>query len=298
MPTLLPRLPALPLLAKALREPLVHFLVIGAAVFVLYGLVAPEGETAAPRERIVVSEGRVAQLATLFTRTWQRAPTEEELQGLVEGYVKEEVYYREAVKLGLDGDDTVVRRRMQQKMEFLIEPPEEVLQAGDAELQAYLETHREVFRAAPQVTFRQVFVRAGEGREAALERASLLLDALRGGAPDGAAGDPSLLPGEMRDTSLRLVARNFGEDFAAALAELPAGAWHGPVASAYGLHLVRVEDLTAGYDPALDEVRDLVLQAWQHERRQAFAEEAYRRLRTGYEVVLPAEGAAAGAQSE
>jgi hypothetical protein len=208
--------------------------------------------------------------------------------------VKEEVYYREAVKLGLDGDDTVVRRRMQQKMEFLIEPPEEALQASDEALQSFLEAHRERFQIDPSVAFRQIFVRSDKGGEAAAQRAPILLAALRSGTGEsevGAAGDPTLLPEEMELAPLHLIARRFGEDFAAALPELPVGEWRGPIASPYGLHLVRVESVTAGYVPTLEEVRGPVLQEWQHEKREAYAEAVYRRLLEGYEVILPDDGA-------
>jgi hypothetical protein len=271
-------------LGKVLREPLVHFLLLGAAIFFADHLLREAAEPIPPRESIVVSEGRIGQLAEIFARTWQRPPTAEELQGLVEAFIKEEVYYREAVKLGLDRDDTIIRRRLQQKMEFLVEPPAEALQADDAKLESYLAANRERFRVDPRLAFRQVFIRVDQS-EVALQRASALLDELRRGAAP--AGDPSLLPGEMPLSPLRAIDRTFGGELAEALAELPLGEWSGPVTSAYGLHLVRVEAREAGYDPALAEVRDLVLQEWQHEQRQAFAEQTYRTLREGYVVILP-----------
>lgn len=144
------------ILTKILREPLTHFVLIGAAVFGLYALVA--GGVGDTRDTIVVTEGRVQQLAQIFAKTWQRQPTPEELRGLVDAYVKEEVYYREALKLGLDRDDTLIRRRMQQKMEFVTEPGDSLLAADDATLQAFLDANKSDFRVEPKVAFEQVFL--------------------------------------------------------------------------------------------------------------------------------------------
>lgn len=280
---------------RILHEPLVHFLVIGAAVFGLYAAI--DGPETVPRERIVVSEGRVQQLAQVFARTWQRPPTQEELRGLVEGYVKEEVYYREAVKLGLDRDDTAIRRRLQQKMEFLIEPPADELQPGDGELEAFLAANRARFRVEPQFAFHQVFISAEKPEPAALRAASTLKDLRAAGAGSDAErfGDPTLLPSEMPLAPLRLIARSFGESFAETLATLPGDEWQGPVPSPYGLHLVRVTQMSEGYDPPLKEVRAEVLQEWQHQKRQAYAAQEYQRLREAYEIVLPADDAARAA---
>ncbi len=281
----------MPIFAKALREPLVHFLLIGVAVFALYSAF---GEEPAPqRERIVVSEGRVQQLAEIFTRTWQRPPSAEELRGLVDGYVKEEVYYREAVKQGLDRDDTVIRRRMQQKMEFLIEPAEADLQANEAELEAFLAANMERFRVPPRLAFQQVFINPEKPEQPAALRAAATLKDLRKvqGEPDARQhGDPTLLPYETPLSPLPLIARNFGPTFAESLAALPQAQWSGPVASPYGLHIVRITTRQDGYDPSLEDVRAAVEQEWRRQEREAFAQQEYQRLRDGYDVVLPPAG--------
>ncbi len=283
------------LFAGLLREPLIHFLVIGSAVFAVYSVM--NGDAPPPREQIVVSEGRLRQIMDVFTQTWQRPPRPEEISGLVEGYVKEEIFYREGVKLGLDRDDTVIRRRLQQKLEFLIEPPEEALKASDVELAAFLAANRGRFHVEPQIAFQQVFISPEKPEPAALRAASMLADLRKPGADAGQHGDPTLLPTEVPLAPLRLIARNFGEDFAAGLAALPPGEWSGPVGSPYGLHLVRVTEAREGYDPPLAEVRAEVLQEWQREQREAYAEESYRQLRDSYDVVLPeAVGGKAGSR--
>jgi hypothetical protein len=281
------------ILLKLLREPLVHFVLIGAAVFGLYALVAGD-EPDSARDTIVVTEGRVQQLAQVFTKTWQRPPSQEELRGLIDAYVKEEVYYREALKLGLDRDDTLIRRRMQQKMEFVTEPADALLQPDDATLQAYLDDHKADFRVEPHLAFEQVFLNPGKSVETALVRAEQALNTLKtsGGIPAD-VGDPTLLPGKMPLSSLGSIASNFGESFAANLTDLPENEWAGPIKSAYGLHLVRVAERVEGYDPKLADVRKAVEQKWRTQKRDEFQAQAYDQLRAEYDVVLPAAKAAA-----
>jgi PPIC-type PPIASE domain len=275
-------------LSKIVREPLVHFVLIGAAVFGLYALVAG-GEQEDVRDTIVVTEGRVQQLAQVFAKTWQRPPTQDELRGLVDAYVKEEVYYREALKLGLDRDDTLIRRRMQQKMEFVTEPSDEALKPNDGTLQAYLDGNKDAFRVEPRVAFDQVFLNPKKVGAPVADRAKQTLEALKASAPgsDSELGDPTLLPAAIELSPLSMIARNFGEAFATNLSDLPDHEWAGPITSPYGLHLVRVTKRVDGYDPKLAEVRDAVMQAWRREQREAFQAKAYDDLLAKYDVLLP-----------
>ena len=278
------------LLSKAIREPLVHFVLMGAAVFGFYAFMAGDGQDDV-RERIIVTGGRVEQLTQVFERTWQRPPTPEELRGLIDAFVKEEVYYREALKLGLDRDDTLIRRRMQQKLEFLTEPSDEALQADDATLQTYLDANRAAFRVEPKIAFDQVFLNPDKPGEAAPVRARKSLEALKASGPGEVpadVGDPTLLQGSMTLSPLSLVARSFGDSLAAKLTDLPENEWAGPIESPYGLHLVRVNARVDGYDPALAEIRDVVKQKWRANKRDAFQDQAHDQLLSKYEVVLPA----------
>jgi hypothetical protein len=277
------------LLSKIIREPLVHFVIVGAAVFGLYALMAV-GNPKDMRDTILVTEGRVQQLAQIFAKTWQRPPTREELRGLIDAYIKEEVYYREALKLGLDRDDTLIRRRMQQKMEFVTEPSDAFLVADDDALQAFLDAHKAEFRVEPRIAFEQVFLNPKRQGEAALARAKQTLQSLKASVPGEIppdVGDPTLLPTSMPLSPLSGIARNFGETFAANLTDLPENEWAGPIKSPYGLHLVRVTERIDGYDPALAEVRGAVEQNWRTEKRNEFQEQAYDDLLAKYEVVLP-----------
>jgi len=281
------------LVSITIREPLVHFVLVGAAVFGLYALVGNNANE--PRDKIVVSDGRMQQLAQIFTKTWQRPPTQEELRGLVDSYVKEEVYYREALKRGLDRDDTLIRRRMQQKMEFVTEPADELLRADDTALQAYLDAHENEFRVEPRFAFEQVFLNPEKTGAAAAVRAEQMLTILKASERDGVppdVGDPTLLPAEMPLSPLSGIARNFGEPFSAELTDLPEGEWAGPIKSAYGLHLVRVTKRVDGYDPKLAEVRGTVEQKWRAQKRDEFQKQAYDQLLAKYEVILSAAKAA------
>jgi len=286
-------------LSKILREPLVHFVIIGAAVFGLYALMAG-GNPKDVRDTIVVTEGRIEQLAQVFAKTWQRPPTREELRGLIDSYIKEEVYYREALKLGLDRDDTLIRRRMQQKMEFVTEPSDALLRADDAALQAFLDAHKADFRVEPRIAFDQIFLNPEKLGEAAIARAEQTLEILKASAPGEIppdVGDPTLLPARMPLSPLSGIASNFGATFAANLTDLPENEWAGPIKSPYGLHLVRVTKRVDGYDPKLAEVRDAVEQKWRTEKRDNFQEQAYDQLLAKYEVILPS-GKAVSSESQ
>jgi parvulin-like peptidyl-prolyl isomerase len=278
---------------RLLREPLLHFLVIGAGLFLLYGLLN-RGQSDAPRE-IVISEARVEALAENFATVWMRPPTAVELKGLIDDYVAEEVYYREAVAMGLDQDDTVIRRRLRQKMEFISEDVAAATEPTDAQLQAYLEQHADKFALPATLTFQQVYLsaeRRGEAVRADAEKLLAELQAGRGPADPAEAGDATLLPATMEAASPQVIANTFGEEFARQIDEAPVGQWSGPIESGFGLHLVKVDERVAGSAPTLVEIRPIVLREWQSEQRRAQNKSFLDTLRSKYEVRV--EGAAAG----
>jgi PPIC-type PPIASE domain len=288
----------MPFFSKVIREPLVHFILIGAVVFAANALIGNNADE--PRDRFVVTEGRVQQLAQVFAKTWQRPPTTEELRGLIDAHIKEEIYYREALKLGLDRDDTLIRRRMQQKMEFVTEPSDELLVADDAELRAFLEAHKSEFRVEPRIAFQQVFLNPKKADEATIIRAKQTLEALKAsGSSDVPSdlGDPTLLPASTPLSTLSSIGRNFGEVFGQSLTDLRENEWAGPIESPFGLHLVRVTERVDGYDPKLEEIREMVEQKWRTQKRDEFQKQAYDQLRAKYDVVVtsgesPKEGPA------
>ncbi len=253
---------------KFLREPLFHFLLLGAALFVGYRLMnrAPEIGT----QQIVVSPGQIEHMVNTFARTWQRPPDEVELKGLIDQFVREEIFAREAMKLGLDKDDVIIRRRLQQKMEFIADDFAAGVAPTEAELAAYFEKHPDAFRLDQKLTFRQVYLNADKRRDKlAADAARILAELKAKGAQADASelGDPSLLPPSLANEPQRGIESTFGSEFAAQLAKLPAGEWSGPVKSGLGTHLVFIEQRTDGRVPALAEVRAQVLREWENQRR-------------------------------
>ena len=281
------------LTGRLLREPLLHFLVIGTLLFVLYAAVNRGGPDA-PRD-IVIPEARVAALAENFATVWMRPPTAVELKGVLDDYIAEEIYYREAVAMGLDRDDTVIRRRLRQKMEFISEGVADAVEPTEAELQSYLERHPGRFAKPAQLSFRQVYLsteRRGEAARRDAERLLAELQAGRGPADPVEAGDPTLLPPGMEAATPQAIAGAFGEEFAAQLEEAPEGQWSGPLQSGYGLHLVKVDSRVAGAAPTLAEIRPVVAREFMSERRREVNSALLEGLRRKYDIRVEGPAAA------
>ena len=273
---------------KLLREPLLHFLLLGAGLFIAYGLMSKPGRSDAPG-KIVVTVGQVETLAAGFARTWQRPPTDKELAGLVRDRVREEVYYREAIALGLDKDDTVIRRRLRQKMEFVSDDIAAQAEPTDADLSAYLQAHADTFRVEQRFTFRQVYLNPDKHRaNLAGDVAQLLAQLKQSGdkADVSALGDAFLLEYDFTALPAGEVAKVFGETFAAKLSGLQPGQWQGPVESGYGVHLVKVSERSEGRLPALADVRAVVRREWDNARRLEANEKFFQELLKRYVVTI------------
>ena len=268
-----------------LREPLVHFLALGAIVFMLFG--ANTGSDTPADGEIIVSAGRVEQLVAGFTRTWQRPPSQQERDALVEDFIREEVFYREALAIGLDKDDTIVRRRMRQKLEFLIDDASIARRPTDEQLQRWLDAHPERFRVGPSIAFSQVYFHPGRPGDQAFKAASRALGQLRAAKRDSAvldAGDATSLPPGLPLSAIEEVASLFGDRFARQIAQLPLNQWSGPVESGYGWHLVYVSQRSEGASRPLGEVREAVQRAWTASERARIVEATYQKLRAKYTV--------------
>ena len=273
---------------RILREPLVHFLLLGVVLFIAYGLVSKPGSSDRPG-KIIVTQGQIDQLASGFAKSWQRPPTTEELAGLVRDLVREEVYCREAMAMGLDKDDTVIRRRLRQKMEFISDDVAAIREPTDADLNAYLQSHPDRFRVEQRFTFSQVYLDpAKHGENLARDVAELLVQLNRAGAQADALalGDSFLMEHTFTATPPSEIAKQFGEKFAAKLGELSPGMWQGPVESGYGAHLVFVSERTEGRVPALAEVRDDVRREWADASRLELNEKFYQELLKHYTVTI------------
>jgi hypothetical protein len=274
-------------LMRMLREPLVHFLVLGAALFVLFGTINRQGDRVPGN--IVVGQAQINHLATGFARTWRRPPTAKELEGLVRDYVREEVYYREAVALGLDRDDAVIRKRLHQKLEFVSEDVASLAEPTDADLRAFLLAHANKFRTDKRFTFSHVYLDP-QRHQASISRdaADLLAKVKKAGTNVdlSAVGDSFLLADHFEEVARSEVATLFGDKFAVALDELALGEWQGPVESGYGVHLVHLSARTAFPEPALDDIRDNVRREWANAQRKQANEAFFQKLLNRYTVVV------------
>ena len=269
---------------RILKEPLLHFLLLGAAIFALHSRTSQRA--GAGPGKIVINRGQIENIAAGFARTWQRAPTSDELAGLVRDRVREEVYCREAVALGLDKDDTVIRRRLRQKMEFVSDDIAAQTDPTDADLTNYLQAHPDRFRVEQNLTFRQIYLDPQKHGEHLQRDAAALLGSLNQSDANAPAGDAFLLEGEFDSVPLGKLAKQFGEEFAAKLATLQLGQWLGPIESGYGVHLVKITARTDGRLPALADVRDAVRREWDNAGRLEANEKFYQELRERYEVVI------------
>jgi hypothetical protein len=281
---------------QVLKEPLFHFLVLALVIFAVHGLIV--GETEPAPESIVVTAPKIEQMATLFTKTWQRPPTADELKGLIDDHVKEEILVRQALKLGLDKDDAVVRRRLRQKMEFLHAAEAEVMEATEAELQAYLAANPDAFAIDSMTAFEQVFLSPQRRGDTIEQDAGSILEVL---LTDPAAdrttlGDPTLLPPGLPLADKRSIAQTFGSDFAEAVTSVPPGLWTGPVASGFGMHLVRVTERVPARTPRLEEVREAVAREWTNDRRKQIEERRLAELVKGYTVTIESLAEAEGSE--
>jgi hypothetical protein len=273
---------------RVYKEPLLHFLLLGAGLFLVYSLLQKRGGDHEPGQ-IVVTLGQVEQLASSFAKTWQRPPTPEELAGLVRDRVREEVYCREAMALGLDREDTVIRRRLRQKMEFVSDDIAALVEPTEADLEEYLRTHPDSFRVEPRFTFEQVCLDPEKhGKRLASDTAQLLEQLNQAGteADLSRLGDSQMLEPEFAGLPAGEVAKQFGEPFALALGGLQPGRWQGPVESGYGVHLVYVSERAEGRLPALAEVRDAVRREWDNARRIEANDAFYAELLARYDVTI------------
>lgn len=272
---------------RLLKEPLVHFLLLGAVIFMVYtGMSQPGGDKPGT---ITITQGQIESLVTGFVRTWQRPPSSEELASLVGDRVQEEVYYREALALGLDKDDPIIRRRLRQKLEFVSEDIAAQAEPTDADLNAYLQAHADKFRIEPRFTFCQVYLSPQKHGDNLHRDAALILTHLiqAGDKADASAlGDSILLETNFDAEPLGEVAKQFGEAFAEKLSGIQTGQWQGPVESGFGVHLVKISERTEGRLPALTEVRDAVRREWDNARRLESNEKTYQGLLKRYTVTI------------
>lgn len=270
---------------KLLREPLLHFLVIGAVLFGVFRLAADDGPA---QGEIIVSGGQIASMEAIFSRTWQRPPTAGEREALVKDYIRDEVLYREAISMGLDRDDAIIRRRMRQKMEFVADLTAQA-EPTDVELKTFVADHPAWFRAEPHVSFSHIYFQTSTKSSPSAAELDRLLQGLNAGTADASqVGDQFMAGFDFRDAAISDVAKTFGDGFAGWIDQAGRGRWEGPVTSVYGVHLVRVSERVEARDPPFEDVREAARREWLHARKVLANDAFYEKLRSRYVIKVEA----------
>lgn len=269
-----------------LKEPLLHFLALGAIIFGVYIQLNPAGPS---DSEIVVSQGQQEHLVSAFTRAWNRPPTQQEFIGIVDDWIREEIAYREGLDMGLDTNDTIIRRRLRQKLEVLADDIVSMAPPTREELAEYLARNPENYTLEPAYTLQHVFFsidRRGAAAEQDAKQALLLLQTDSRLTNPNALGDPISLPARFVSERASNLDATFGVDFAQTLNALDAGQWEGPVRSGYGLHLVLIEEKNPGRPLTFQEAEADVRRDWENERRVETIERLYQRLRESYTITV------------
>jgi len=261
-------------------------------MFGAYQLVSDQNSDGTePLQEIVVSEGQIDALIVGFERVSQRFPTPRELEGLIQAHIREEIMYREALAMGLDRNDSIIRRRLQQKLEFFSEDIASLSTPTKEELEAFLAENPDRFRQQATVSFRQIYFNNSQRGEQAHADAKLLLDQLRNHSLTeveiAASGDRlQMIQGSFQNTPERDIRRLLGIEFVQELAALPTGEWQGPINSGFGLHLIFIESYLPGVVPPLSEIQDVVVSEWTLQKREETNEEFYSALRENYTITV------------
>ncbi len=268
-------------LKKLLKEPLIHFL--GGALLV-FGFFWATGTNRDPSGyTITISGGDIARMKTGWAQNFRRLPTQKELDGLIEQQITEEIYYREALRLGLDRNDAVIRRRMFTKMRFFNTQGAANNEPSDAELREWMKKNAEKYTLSPSYTLEQIFLgQAGEIAETKIEQMVNQLN--KGAKQPSALARPISLPAKLTEAATPEIARQFGERFVAALDGLESGKWVGPVASGFGQHLVKISAKIAHRPATLDDARQTAKTDWRAAQTARQEEKALEGYRSQYKI--------------
>ena len=292
---------AVPFLKRWLREPLLHFLLLGAVLFAAYAYTQRGRGGVESSKQIAVSLDDLRTMDMYFESQWHRQPTPAEFQAMVEDKVREEVLYREALAMGLDKDDTIVKRRMAQKMQFLAEDVAAAHEPSTAELKAWFEKNNTKFALPSRYSFRHLYFSPDKRGQNAQADAAMALPKVAG-QPENSTlalslGDRFMFQDYYGDRTPDAIAKEFGPQFAVALEKLKPGSWQGPIESGYGWHLVYIDTVIPGRIPAFEEMEPDIKTAWLAEQKQQAWQKAYADMRAKYTLLLPNPGEQPAANS-
>lgn len=274
---------------RLFTEPLIQFLIIGACIYGMYAMfAAPEGDFR--DTRVHVDSARINAFISEWESRWNRPPTRDEINGLIQAYIKEDILFRQAVAMGLNEDDPVTRRRMAQKLEFLTGDLAMMVQPAEGELEKYFNDNSEIYRGPDRMTFSQIFFDPDtRGNRTLEEAAGALVQLQAAGEPNEASmqvGDGFMLQRDFVNVTRAEAARQMGSDFVEAVAQLEPGSWHGPVLSGYGVHLVYLFSYQKAPAAVYEDVKAAVLENWQLQRREEFNADFLENLKSRYEIVI------------
>ena len=270
------------------REPLLHFAVAGALLYGAHAWLAGGSSHGGDSPVVRITRGQVDWLEDSWHRQWQRPPSGKEIRGLVSDFLEEELLYREARELELDENDTIVRRRLAQKMRFLVEDTARPEDPSEDALRRIHAAQPDRFARPARASFTHIFFsreRRGESAERAAAELLERLSGIEGGAGDPEGGDPFLLERDFVLEEEPSIASIFGGEFAKTVVDLEPGRWQGPIVSGYGFHLVRVGERRETSARPFEEVRDQVMEAWRYEEQAAAKERYFDALLEKYEVI-------------
>lgn len=273
-----------------MREPLLHFTLIGLVIWGLYGAFGDAVDSADDERTVRLSAAEMQWIASNFSSRWNRPPTRQEFDGLLQQRLKEEVLYREALAMGLNEGDQVIRRRLAQKLEFVVSDLLSAAEPERVELEAWFEARRDDYALPPRYTLTQIYLDPDRRGDAVLEEAERLRDELNAlSAPPAdprALGDSLMLGNEFDGYSPAELSRQFGRGFVDSLVTLEPGRWHAPVLSGYGVHVVRIAEVVKPPSPIFDEFSERVLQDWLQAKREELNEAFVDNLMASYEIVV------------
>jgi hypothetical protein len=268
-----------------LKDPLLHFLFFGAIIYMVSTFFVGGEQN---QQAIIVSKGQIQHLETLYKKTRQRAPSAEELKGLVDAHILEQAAYLEGVRLGLDRDDIVVKRRLRQKLDFIAEESVSRPEASDEQLSEYLRAHADQFRLDPTLTFRQIYLDKKTFGESLNQQSSEILAALKNNPEQDISGlgNRSVFASRYPSKSSFELIRLLGKQFTDSVITLEPGSWQGPIRSSYGLHLVYIESKQVGRLPELADIRGDVLQEWNNVLREKTVKAYYQQLLSRFNISI------------
>jgi hypothetical protein len=263
-----------------IKEPLLHFAIAGSLLFALFSYLNPPTSSA---EKIVVSQQKIQQLTTIFSKKWYRPANATELKELIDDYILEEVYYREALAMQMDKNDTVIRRRLRQKMEFLMIDVNQSINPSDAQLQTFLDRHRSDFEQDARYSFKQIYINPSQHADITTTIANITSQLSLG---QTVTGDMTMLPKTFTDSSTKQVNTTLGETFVTELSKVSIEKWQGPIRSSYGLHWVYLQQYQVARQPKLKEVYAEVKREWHYALQQRTRTDINQKLLKKYPVQI------------